>query len=65
MCAGLIVTGIVSRNFTNLTSDQAPIQISWVLCGGIALIPIFLLLYVHRVSRKNNSWKEKATRQNI
>ncbi|MEK5406036.1 MFS transporter [Paenibacillus sp. FSL W8-0439] len=65
MCIGLIVTGVVSRNFTNLASDQTPIQISWVLCGGIALIPIFLLLYVHRVSRKNNSWKEKVTKQNV
>ncbi|WP_230877359.1 MFS transporter [Paenibacillus polymyxa] len=65
MCIGLIVTGVVSRNFTNLASDQTPIQISWVLCGGIALIPIFLLLYVHWVSRKNNSWKEKVTKQNV
>ncbi|MEB4780380.1 MFS transporter [Paenibacillus jamilae] len=65
MCIGLIVTGVVSSNFTNLASDQTPIQISWVLCGGIALIPIFLLLYVHRVSRKNNSWKEKVTKQNV
>lgn len=65
MCIGLIVTGTISRNFTDLSSDQTPIQISWVMCGGIALIPIILLFYVNRVSGKSNSWKEKETKQNM
>lgn len=52
VCIGLIVTGIISRNFTDLTSDQTPIQISWILCGAVAFVPVVLLAIVIRKHRQ-------------
>ncbi|WP_110929979.1 MFS transporter [Paenibacillus bouchesdurhonensis] len=52
VCIGLIVTGIISRNFTDLTSDQTPIQISWILCGAVALVPVVLLGIATRKRRQ-------------
>ncbi|MFM9281293.1 MFS transporter [Paenibacillus jiagnxiensis] len=49
MCAGLIVTGFISRNFTDLNSDQTPIQISWILCGIIAMVPVLLLFSMKKM----------------
>ncbi|MNZ63134.1 Major Facilitator Superfamily protein [compost metagenome] len=54
MCIGLIVTGIISRKFVDIKSDQTPIQISWIICGGIALVPIVLLLLFKRNKKKNS-----------
>lgn len=44
MCIGLLVTGIISKNYTDLTSSQFPIQVSWMICGIAALLPIALLI---------------------
>ncbi|MEK3789381.1 MFS transporter [Paenibacillus sp. FSL K6-1230] len=61
MCIGLVVTGIISRNFLDLSSDQAPIRLSWIICGLIAIVPVFFLLYHSRSARESHS-AESATK---
>ncbi|MCY9581307.1 MULTISPECIES: MFS transporter [Paenibacillus] len=49
MCVGLFVTGVISKNFVTLSDSQLPIRVSWVICGIVAIIPVFFLKYFKKV----------------
>nr|WP_273545624.1 MFS transporter [Paenibacillus caui] len=50
MCIGLVITGMMSHNFSNLSSDQTPIRLAWIVCGIAALIPVLLLFRANKTS---------------
>lgn len=43
ICIGLIVTGKISENFINLSSNQYPIKVSWFICSLFALVAAMIL----------------------
>jgi hypothetical protein len=54
MCIGLVVTGSISKNFTDLYSNQMPIRVSWILCGAVAILA-FLVLRVVKIKQDKHS----------
>lgn len=53
MCMGLIITGIISKSYINLESNQMPIQISWAICSIFALIA-FCIINLARIKKDSH-----------
>ncbi|AZR74939.1 hypothetical protein BBF96_13595 [Anoxybacter fermentans] len=52
MILGLFITGIISSNFIDLSSNQLPIRISWILCGIIAIIAAPISIIIKNIETK-------------
>ena len=55
MILGLLITGIIGKNFNNIEANQLPIRISWILCGIIAISAS----YINNKFIKSSSEKEE------